>query len=850
MRLYRLLLRLYPASFRGEYGDEMCRVFAARRREGSPLAVWVEAIADVLLNATRVHASFLKQDLQWTARVLWKSPGFTFTAILVATLAMGATTAAFSLVDHVLLRPLPFPRPEQLVTLNETTRDGSFEPASPPGFDDWRAMNTSFSSMGAYIGVPLPMNLAGRGEPLRPDVVVTTADVFTTLGVGPAAGRPLTADDDRDDAPRVALLSTPLANELYGGSIGALGQTIRLDGRPYEIVGVMPASFAFPSRDADVWLPRRAWGDNRGNHMLGVVARLRPGVSIDRARADMTVVAARLERAYPKENAGTGIVVQTIRDRISPKTRMLPLAVLGAAFCLTLIGCTNLASLLFARATARGHEIAVRVAVGAARARIVRQLLTETLVLTAIGGVIGLLLAWLVTPSLTLMVPAGLPIGAVPEVDLRVFAFAAVLTLATTVAFGVGPAWRVSRSVDLKWLRSRSAGGGRIERVRAALVLGEVIGTVVLLVAAGLLLKAMWRVQAVDTGFRPEGVLTLKTVLPLAAPAASRQQFYARVLAGARALPGVTSAAYISFVPMTFGSGNFGVTAPGSTLTTAQAHTRFITPGYFRTLGIPLVRGRDLDERDEQPASARVAVIGRSLAERLWPGQEAIGRTMTLAGVNWEVVGVAGDVAVLGLEQAGIPQAYFPAGNIPAVLEFYAPKDLVVRTAGAPTALVAPLRRIIHAIDPEQSISDVRTLEDVVDSQTASRRAQFGVLATFAAIAVLLAAVGIYGLLSFAVSMRAREVGVRMALGAGQHDVLRMFLRQGVILGSAGVVIGAPLAYAAGRGLTSLLFGVAPGDPVIYGAAALLALLMTLAGSVRPALRAASVDPLITIQSE
>ncbi|HZM96043.1 MAG TPA: ABC transporter permease [Vicinamibacterales bacterium] len=849
MRFYRLLLRLYPASFRAEYGDEMCAVFAARRREVNPIALWADAITDVIINAVRVHLSLLQDDLRWAARVLWKSPGFTLTAVLVASLGMGATTAAFTLVDHVLLRPLPFPHPEQLVTLNEIERDGSFEPATPPGFDDWRAMNTSFSSVGAYIGASLPMNLSGGGEPLRPNVIVASADVFKTLEIGPVAGRPLTADDDRDDSSPVALLSTPLANALFGNPTAAIGRTIRLDGRPRDIVGVMPATFVFPFRDADVWIPRRTWGSSRSNHMLGVVARLRPGVSLDQARADMNVVAAQLERAYPKENAGVGIGIQRIRDRMSPRTRMLPLAVLGAAFCLTLIGCTNLASLLFARATGRRQEMAVRVAVGASRERIARQLLTESFVLAITGGVIGLLLAVVVTPWLTRMVPEGLPIGAVPEIDWRVFAFAGALTLVTTIAFGVGPALRLSRGVDLSWLRTRSADGGRSTRLRAALVLSEVIGTVVLLVAAGLLLKAMWRVQAVDTGFRPEGVLTLKTVLPISAPAASRQTFYSRVLADARALPGVTSAAYITFVPMTFASGNFVVTVPGA-LTEAQAHTRFVTPDFFQTLGIPMLRGRDLDERDDQPTSPPVVVIGRSLADRLWPLQDAIGQTMTLAEVDWQVVGVVGDVAVHGLEQVAIPQAYFPASKVPPGLSFYAPKDLVVRTSGSPIALAPALRRIVHAIDPEQSVSDVRTLEDVVGAQTASRRVQFTVLAAFAAVAVLLAAVGIYGLLSFAVSMRTREVGVRMALGAGRRDVLTMFLRQGIVLGSAGIIIGAPLAYAAGRGMTSLLFGVTPGDPVIYGAAALLAILMTLGGSVRPAFRAASVDPVIAIQSE
>jgi predicted permease len=850
MRVYRLLLRLYPASFRAEYGEEMCAVFEARRRHESPAMLWSGAIIDVFSNAVRVHGDLLRQDLQWTLRVLRKSPAFTVTAVLVAALGTGATTAAFALANHVLLRPLPFPAPEQLVTLLETEPDGSLEPASPPGFDDWRAMSRGFSSMSAYIGISLPMNLSGQGEPSRPSVIVVTADVFETLGVGPLLGRSFTAGDERDEAPRVALLSQSLANAMFGEAAAAIGETIRLDSRPYDIVGVMPAGFAFPSREADVWIPRRAWGSNRGNHMLAVVARLRPGVSLARARAEMAVVAAQLEQAYPKENAGKGIAVADMRDRISPQTRTMILALLGAAFCLTLIGCTNLASLLFARATARRHEMAVRLAIGSGRERLVRQLLTESATLAALGGAVGLLFAVSAVPWLASLVPQGLPIGSTPDIDWRVFAFTATVTLVTIVAFGAGPALRSSRTAVVNALRSRSAGGSGVGRLRVALVLGEVVGTVVLLVAAGLLLKAMWRVQAVDAGFRAEGVLTAKTVLPMAMSPAARADFYSRVLAGARSLPGVTSAAYISFVPMTFASGNFPVTAPGVTSEDEHAHTRFITPDYFRTLGIPLLRGRDLTERDDQVASPRVGIIGRSLAERLWPGQDALGRRMTFAGVDWEVVGVAGDVAVRGLEQPAIPQAYFPAGRVPPGMEFYAPKDLVIRTTGPPASLVPALRRIVRAIDPEQAVSDIRSLDEIVESQTSSRRVQLTVLGAFALLAFVLAAVGVYGLLSFAVSLRTREVGVRMALGARRREVLAMFLRQGLVLGLAGVGIGLLVAYAAARGMTALLFGVASEDPAIYGGAALLALLMTIAGSLRPALTASRVDPIITMQTE
>jgi putative ABC transport system permease protein len=849
MRLYRLFLRLYPAAFRAEYEEEMCAVFAVRRRNDHRIALWTGVITDVVVNAARVHAELARQDVRWTLRALRRSPAFTVTAVFVAALGVGATTAAFTLINHVLLRPLPFPDPRQLVVLNETNREGGFEPATPPGFDDWRSMNRSFSAMGAYIGISLPMNMSGRGDPSRPDVVVASADVFRVLDVAPAVGRVFTADDERDDAPRVAILSMALANAMYGQPTAALGQTIRLDSRPYDIVGVMPASFVFPSRDVDVWLPRRAWGNNRGNHMLGVVARLGPGVTIDQARADMAVVASRLERAYPKEYSGTSIQVVGLRERVSPETSTLILAILGAALCLLLIGCTNLASLLFARALGRRQEIAVRVAIGAGRERLVRQLLTESFALALTGGAVGVLLAALAAPALGVFVPNGLPIGETPQIDWRVVVFAVSLTLATTVAFGAGPALRSSRTADAGALRSRGRSGDRVDRLRGALVVTEVVGTVVLLVAAGLLLKAMWRVQAVETGFRADGVLTLKTVQPMAKSAASRQEFYARVIDGARRLPGVTSAAYISFVPMTFSSGNSPVTA-GSPDDSFDAHIRFITPDYFRTMGIPLLRGRDVASRDDLPASARVAVIGRSLAERLWPGQDALGRTMTYAGMTWDVIGIVGDVAVRGLEEPSIHQAYFPAGRVPPGREFYAPKDLVVHTTGNPVTLVPALRSIVRNIDPEQAISDVRTLEEIVAGQTMSRRAQIGVLGTFALSALLLASVGVYGLLSFTVSMRTREVGVRMALGASRTEVLAMFLGQGARLGLTGVAIAVPLAYLAGRGMTALLFGAEPGDPAIFAAASALAMLMTIAGSMRPAQRAAGVDPAITIQSE
>jgi predicted permease len=671
------------------------------------------------------------------------------------------------------------------------------------------------------------------------------------LGATPVAGRSFSPDDYRADAAAVAMVNHSLATTLFGEAAGALGHVLRLDGRSYTVIGVMPAEFAFPSPDTRVWLPLssapEAWASRTDNSYVAI-ARVRPGVSLQQASADLNVIARQLERAYPVENANLGVEVAAMRDLIAPQLRTLVLALFGAAFCVLLIACTNLANLLLARAMVRRQEMAVRIAIGAARERLLRQLLTESLVLAVIGGAFGLLLAAGATPFLARLAPTGLPMHAAPHIDMRVFAFAAVVTILTSIAFGVGPALRSFRHADVNALRSRSAAGSGTDRLRAALVLAEVAGTVILLVSAGLLLKAMWRVQAVDPGFRTEGVLTLRTQLPPKyADFAKRRQFYAKVLSQARALPGVTSAGYAAFLPMVFGGGILPVKASGSEQA-VPAGMRYVTQDYFTSLGIPLLQGRDVSQQDTT-GSPLVTVLSESLAKRLWPAQDPLGRQVRVDDFTWTVVGVVGDVAARGLERSSEPQVYFSADQ-QTIKTFYAPKDLVIRVSGDPMSLAPAVLKIIRDTDPEQVVSDVRPLADIVALQTAPRRDQLHLLGAFAGIALLLAAVGIHGLLSFAVTARTREIGIRMALGAGRGNVRNMFLRQGFVLGVAGVAIAMPLAYGAARGMTSLLFGVRPEDPLVYAAAAVLALVMTLAGSLRPGIRAASVDPAITIRVE
>jgi putative ABC transport system permease protein len=491
---------------------------------------------------------------------------------------------------------------------------------------------------------------------------------------------------------------------------------------------------------------------------------------------------------------------------------------------------------------------------GAGRERLVRQLATEGLVLATFGGLLGVGVAVAAVPLLTRLVPAALPVVDTPSVDTRVLLFAMLLTGLTGLGFGLAPALRASGQADLRDLREGGrSGGGRKEHLRSALVVAEIVASVVLLVSAGLLMRALWTLRAADPGFRPEGVLTLRTslALPKYGPVAARDAFYTRVLAEVRALPGVTHAAYITGVPMTMWGGLWGVTVkdrPQGEHTNASL--RYLTPGYFSAMGIPLLRGRDVGEADSRERPF-VAVVSDSFARRYWPGQEALGRRFTFALAEREIVGVVGDVRVRGLEQTSEPQVYLPRGQVEdGSIVGYIPKDLVVRSSLAPASLVPAIRRIVRAVDPEQPLSNVRSMTDVVDATTASRGVQLRVIGAFALVAAVLAAVGIHGLLSFAVAQRSREIGVRIALGAEPRDILKMVLRQALRLAAAGVLPGIALAYVAGRALEALLAGVRPGDPATYLAVVLLCVVMTVAGSLQPTLRAVRLDPVGAIRNE
>jgi putative ABC transport system permease protein len=872
MLLYRALLRLYPKSFRAEYGGEMKKDFARQwgaAAAGARAALLAGAVLDTLWNAARVHGDITSQDVRYSLRSLGRSPGFTTTAILVAALGIGATTATFSIADHVLLRPLPFSEPDRLIKLWEdhSSRGYSRMEPSPPTFLDWRRMNTVFEQLEPYTGSGA--SLVGGGEPVQLSGGYLGGGLFRMLGRPAQLGRVLVeSDGDAAEGERPIVISDRLWRTRFGGSPDVLGRTISLDDRVYVIVGVMPPDFYFPSRTSDFWRVLRfgttGSDTDRGNQYLEVLGRLRPGVTIDAARAEMNVIAARLAQQYPKELSGKGVTLAPWRDQVTGQPRVLLYGLAGASVAVLLIACTNLANLLMSRALARRTEFAIRAAVGASVDRLVRQMLTDSLVLASAGGLLGIVMAITTAPLLVRLVPTTLPIAEVPPLDLRMLAGTLALTVLTGIAFGLLPALRVCRNTDGSALKDGARGGTSraTERMRSALVVAEIVAAVTLIVTVGLLTQALLKVQDVNPGFAADQVLTMRTQLPRPKylRAATREPFYSRVLGEVEALPGVESAAYVSFLPMVMGGGVWPVLTTTPDPASPQrfvaheperrASLRFMTPGYFRTMGIPLLRGRDVSASDA-PDGPQVAVVSDSFARHYFPDRDPIGQQFAFAMKVRTIVGVVGDIRVRGLERESEPQVYLPNSQCTDGSPlFYVPQDLAIRASVPPASLIPAVRAIVNAADPQLPITNVRTLEAIVGAQTEPRSVQLRVLGAFAVAAFLLAAIGIHGLLAFNVSARSREIGVRIALGAGAQDILRMVIGRSAMLAAFGIVIGATLAYAAGRSLQSLLFGVDPGDLTVFAAAILLALVMTVGGSILPAWRAMRVDPIEATRAE
>lgn len=859
LRLYQLLLYLLPKSFRLEYGGEMAAIFSDRHAdaEAARVGLWVESIADVSSTAFREHRRILNFDLKFALRSLRRSPGYAALVIATIALGIGANTAVFTVVDHTLLRPLPFAQPQQLVKLWEKAPMrgyGQVQP-TPANFLDWKQQTQSFEAMAAYM--TNASNVTGLGRPQNVAVSQTTANLFALLGVPALHGRALMAADETADAASVAVISHDFWKSHFGDHSTVIGETIELDGIPHEIVGVMGPAYRFPRPEIQLWTPLKFSGADRvdrENHALEVIARIQAGQSPNQAEADLQLVARQLEAAFPDTNKGSSALLVPLRRELSGQAGGALTMLLAAAVGVLLIACANLANLLLARMTEREQELAVRSALGAGRERLVRQILTENLLLTFLGGSAGVGLALVSLPLVNHLIPSYMPIPGALEIDGRILLSAAALCLLTAVAFAIYPALKAARAPSLDAMRDGGRHGAGKNRtvMRGSLVVAEVALTMVLLTSAGLLIQALVRITHVDPGFDPSNVITVRTELPLPAyqTIADRDSYYQSVLKEVTRLPEVINAGFTGFLPFTMNGVIWPVGAVGDPNAgkppVPSAVFRVVTHNYLQTLSVKLRAGRFFNEFDTSQ-SARVALVSEAFARTLWPEQNPLGRQFNFLypwlADDWQVIGVVNDIRARRLERNPIAQVYVLHNQIAEGLDFHAPRDLAVRVKSNPEALVPRLRDIIWEQDDNQSIANVRSLKSLLDTQTQGRRNQLRLLVAFGILAVIMASLGIYGLLSYLVSRQRQEIGVRMALGAKAADILRLVVSRGMKLIVLGLMLGAGASVLAGFLIQHLLYGVAPVNVPVFAGAALTCLVSGLLACLIPAMRAARVEP-------
>jgi predicted permease len=804
----------------------------------------------------------LFQDIRYGLRMMAKNPAFTFFVVAVLALGIAGNTAIFSVADAVLVRPLPYRQADRLVMVWEDASSYGFprDTPAPGNFADWKARNQVFEDMAAssFSG---SFNLTGEGNPEEIPGDFVTANLFSVLGARPALGRDFSASDDIPGAPRVVILSQGLFRRRFGSDPQIIGKRIWLNYEKYDVIGVMPRGFQFPDRDPQLWAPVQftpAQLANHGNHHLRVVARLKPGVSLKVANANLAAIAKQLEQENPSSNAKVSAFAVPLREELAGKTRPALLVLIGAVCFVLLIACANVANLLLARASGRRREIAMRLTLGASRTRIARQLLTESLLLAGFAGVAGLILSTFANQFLASLIPAGIAPMSGAGVDSNVLVATLIVTVATGILFGILPALRVS-GLDL--VTSLKQGGrsgiGSGRRLRDALVVSEVALAIVLLAGAALMLRSFEKLLHLDPGFRADHVLVVRTPLPRQKyeAFAPRAAFYTSVLTRVARLPGVAAVGYTTWVPLTNSGGATGITVEGRPQPAPGEipipNCRIISDDYIRALGMKLVAGRGLDERDGT-AAPPVALINQTMARNLWPGENAIGRRFKqgsyLEQSPWiTIAGIVGDVHQAGLDSPARPEMYLPYLQQDFGFE---PEYLVVRTIGDPMRIADAVRQQVWAVDKEQPVAGAMPLEDLVGDTLAPRKTQAGLLSGFAFLALLLAALGIYAVLSFAVTQRTQEFGVRMALGAEPSDVLRMILSQGARLFILGAIIGLAAAFALSRTLEHLLYGVSATDPASFTLVTLLLAGITLLACYFPARRAMRVDPMIALRYE
>ena len=832
----------------------------------SPLDRWSERLGERGRQKQARPSADLLADLRYAVRLLRKTPVFTVAAIGTLALGIGANTAIFSLVQTMLLRQLPYENPDRVAMVWEDRTAAGFprNPIAPGNYRDWRTMNRSFTDMAA-TGFAFA-NLTGDGAP---ELVLgrrVTTNFFSVLGVPPLVGRAFTASDDTGGR-RVVVISHALWWRRYGGDRGIVGRTISMTGQnasssasdvTYEVVGVAPPSFVFLSREIDYWIPMQftpAEAATRGNHFLDVVARLKPGVSVEAADSDMDTIASRLSEQYPDTNRDFGAAsVVPIREQVLGDARIQVIALMTAAAAIVLIACANLASLLLARASVRRGEYAVRLSLGATRARLARQVLVEAMCLSVAGGVLGLIIPGLTTTFVERIVPAGLQAFTVSLMDWRLLAFAGALSIATGLLFSIGPALQSvhASTADVLQQHARGTIGGRSRAFRDGLVVAQLAATLVLLVTAGLMLRTLANFNAVDRGFDADNVLTMVVpLMPKYADPSQRPALYEPILEGVGALPGVRGAAFGSALPFqsTGFTSPFGVEGrPRLPDDDLDALIRVGTAEYLRTLRVTLVEGRLLDARDAAGAP-RAVVVNETLVRRFMPGQSALGRQVWFDSTRqlFTVVGVVKDVLERGYGLDSKQAIYVTAAQGP---RYFPAVNLMVRVDGDPLGYAPAVERIVRTVYPDQPIRSIRSMTDVIALTVGDRRQQTTLLVVSGALALVIASLGLYGLLAQTVSARGREIGIRMALGATRRNVMRMVLSRGIALTGAGVGIGAVLAWSVTRAMGTLLYGVSATDPLTFAlVAGLLAAVAAVACAI-PAVRAARVDPMLVLHEQ
>jgi predicted permease len=804
------------------------------------------------------------QDLKYGLRMLARSPAFTAVALLALALGIGTNTAIFSVVNGVLLRPLPYPEPARLTMIYETAKFGQNSVAYPD-FLDWQRENRSFTGLAAFRGDDFNFTGSGQPEHLRGELV--SASLLTVLGVSPVLGRNFTAQEDQPGASGVVMLTDGLWKRRFGGDPNILGKTLTLNAKSYAVIGILPSDFRFRGQ-AEVYIPLAQWKSvvlyDRENHPgLRVVGRLKPSVTMAVAQAEMTSIARALAQKYPKTNAGEGATVVGMKDDMVGYIRPTLLLLLGAVGFVLLIACANVANLLLARSSARSREFAIRAALGAGRQRVVRQLLTESVLLALGASLLGLLLASWGTRLVLAAVPDTLPRSQEIGLDPYVLLFTLLVSILTGILFGLAPAFHSAKVNPQESLKegARASGGGR-RRAEGVFVVVEVGLAVVLLAGAGLMIQSIWRLWRVDTGFNPHNVLTTQVALSptvLASPAGIRLA-YRQMLDRVASIPGVQSASITDLIPLSgdddeisFWLGK-GPQPPEDQMSSALFY--IVTSDYLRVMGIPLKEGRFFTDHDTL-ASTPVVVIDEVMAKHLFPGQDALGKQINLLVIGpVQVVGVAGHVKHWGLDtddSAKIrDEFYFPVLQVPDKFMSMAVVGLmlVVRTAPDPLSVVSAVRAQVAGPTEDQPIFGVETMEQIISDSLAERRFTLLLLSIFASVAVALAAVGIYGVMSYAVSRRTHELGVRMALGASRPAILRLVVREGMVLAAAGMAVGVAAAVGLTRLMVSLLYGVRPTDPATLAGVSLLLGGIALLACYIPAWRATRVDPIVALRYE